>query len=246
MYSYFYDAFLQDRRYERELAGFETRLTDLGIMGKITRLALFRDGLEVIKDEIEEGSETLVAVGDDNTFRQAIEAVGDSRTVVGYLPISGKKGILAALLGIPTGVEACDILSARLVQDIDVGEVNGRRFLHALEGDVSNISIDCEGAYKLKVDGRAQIAWKNLAPPDEVGVTNPTDKRLDLVIHQSHFSLFGRKSNVSHLLVKKTRLTSDKHLTLSLDGGEKIQAQDFDIRAIPGRLRLVTGKDRKF
>ena len=245
MYSYFYDAFLQDRRYERELAGFETRLTDLGIMGKITRLALFRDGVEVIKDEIEEGSETLVAVGDDSTLRLAIEAVGDSRSVIGYLPVSGKKSFLATLLGIPSGVEACDILSARLVQDIDVGEVNGRRFLHALEGEAHGATITCEQSYKLQVAGKAYLAWRNLAPPDEI-ITNPTDKRLDLVIRQPHFSLFGRKSDISHLLIKRSRVVTDKHLTLTLDGGEKIQAQDFDIRAIPGRLRLITGKDRTF
>lgn len=245
MYSYFYDAFLQDRKYERDLALLETRLTDLGIMGKITRLALFRDGVEVIRDEIEEGADTIVAVGDDNTLRRAIEAVGDTRTVLGYLPMNNKS-VFAELLGIPIGVAACDILSARLVQDIDVGEVNGRRFLHALECEVTDAVASCEDSFTLTVPGKASIAIRNLAFPDDAGVTDPTDGKLVLVIRQTHFSFFGRKLDLSKVPFKRLHLFTDRHVNMSVDGGEKLQAKEFEIRVIPGRLRLVTGKERKF
>jgi diacylglycerol kinase family enzyme len=245
VYSYFYDAFLQDRKHERELAALETRLTDLGIMGKITRLALFRDSLEVIRDEIDEGAQTLVAVGDDNTFRKAIEAVGDSRTVLGYLPVN-TKSVLADLLGIPTGVAACDVLSARLVQDIDVGEINGRRFLHAVECEAVDPVISCEDAFTISVAGKASIAIRNLAFPDDAGTTDPTDGKLSIIIRQSRFSLFGSKHSLSKLSFKRSQVFTERHVNMLLDGGEKIQAKEFDIRAIPGRLRLVTGKSRKF
>lgn len=245
MYSYFYDAFLQDRKYERDLAMLETRLTDLGIMGKITRLALFRDSVEVIRDEINDGADTIVAVGDDNTLRKAIEAVGDTRTVLGYLPMGGKS-IFGDLLGIPSGVPACDILSARLVQDIDVGEVNSRRFLHALEVDVADAVISCEDSYTLTVPGKASLAIRNLAFPDDAGITDPTDGRLSLIVRQSRFSLFGRKAELSKFPFKRLHLFTDRHVNLVLDGGDKLQAKEFEIRVIPGRLRLVTGKSRKF
>ncbi len=245
MYSYFYDAFLQDRKYERDLALLETRLTDLGIMGKITRLALFRDSLEVIRDEIDEGAQTLVAVGDDKTFRQAIEAVGDTRTVLGYLPV-GNKSVLADLLGVPTGVAACDILSARLVQDIDVGEVNGRRFLHALQCEASDAVVSFEDAYTTTIAGKASLEIRNLAFPDDAGVTDPTDGKLTLIVRQSQFSLFGSKAHVSKLPFKRAHLFTDRHVNMFIDGGEKIQAREFEIRVIPSRLRLVTGKERKF
>jgi diacylglycerol kinase family enzyme len=245
VYSYFYDAFLQDRKHERDLAVLETRLTDLGIMGKITRLALFRDSLEVIRDEIDEGAQTLVAVGDDKTFRKAIEAVGDSRTVLGYLPVN-TKSVLADLLGIPGGVAACDILSARLVQDIDVGEVNGRRFLHALECEAVDPVISCEDAFTISVPGKAKIEIRNLAFPDDAGVTDPTDGKLSMIIRQSRFSLFGSKTSLSKLPFKRAHVFTERHVNMLLDGGEKIQAKEFEIRAIPGRLRLVTGKNRKF
>lgn len=245
MYSYFYDAFLQDRKYERDLALLETRLTDLGIMGKITRLALFRDALEVIRDEIDEGADTLVAVGDDNTFRKVIEAAGDTRTVVGYLPMAGKS-TFGDLLGIPSGVAACDVLSARLVQEIDVGEVNSRRFLHAVEVEASDVVISCEDAFTVTVSGKSLLSIRNLAFKDDAGVTDPTDGRLTLIIRQSKFSLFGRKATLSKFLFKRLRLFADKHVTLVLDGGEKLQAKEFEVRVVPGRLRLVTGKGRQF
>lgn len=245
MYSYFYDAALQDRKYERDLALLETRLTDLGIMGKITRLALFRDSVEVIRDEIEDGAQTLVAVGDDNTFRKAIEAVADTRAVVGYIPMN-TKSVFADLLGIPTGVAACDTLSARLVQDIDLGEVNSRRFLHALEIETSDAVISCEDSYTLTIPGKASISIRNLAFPDDAGPTDPTDGRLMMIIRQSSFSLFGRKTTLSKFPVKRLHVFVERHANITLDGKEKLSGKEFEIRTVPGRLRLVTGKNRKF
>ena len=68
-YYYVYDEFVQDPKFERDLAQIETRLTDLGISGKIARLALFRDPTELIRDEVRKGAKTIVAVGNDVTFR---------------------------------------------------------------------------------------------------------------------------------------------------------------------------------
>lgn len=245
MYSYIYDEFLQDRRYERDLALLETRLTDLGIMGKITRLALFRDGLEVIRDEIRDGAQTIVAVGNDQTLRRAIEAVGDTRTVLGYVPMNNKS-VLANLLGVPTGVAACDVLSARLVQEIDVGEVNGRRFLHALEIEGQNLVLACDDAFTVTLSGKVKLEIRNLAFPDDAGVTDPTDGKFHVVARQSHFSFFGSRKETSIFQTKKCHVFTDRHVPMLLDGGEKVQAKEFEIRAIPGRLRLVTGKGRKF
>ncbi len=244
MYSYIYDDFLQDRRHERDLTLLETRLTDLGIMGKITRLALFRDSLEVIKDEIEAGVGTVVAVGNDRTLRKVIEAAKVTRAVIGYIPL-GQKNILADLLGIPSGVAACDILSARLVQDIDLGEINSRRFLHTAQTEGSGLVISCDDSYTMTVPGRVSLEIRNLAFPDETGKTNPTDGKLTLILKHTKFSFFRRKSEYSKIHIKKARLYAERHLRMFIDG-EELQAKEFDIRAIPGRLRLITGKGRQF
>lgn len=244
MYSYIYDEFLQDRRHERELALVETRLTDLGITGKIVRLALFRDAVQVMRGEVKAGCTTLVAVGNDDTLYRAIEAVGDTKTVVAFIPI-GASTPMAELLGIPTGAEACDVLSARLVEEIDLGEVNGRRFLHAAFLDGTNVTVMCEESYTVTPLRKCQMEIKNLAHPDEMGVVDPTDGKLSLVTRLPKFSLLKKREDVGVIPFKKARFFAKGGAKMNIDG-EEIEAQEFDVRAIPGRLRLVTGKNRKF
>lgn len=244
MYSYIYDEFLQDRRYERDLSLLETRLTDLGIMGKVTRLALFRDSMDVIRDEIEEGAQTIVAVGNDHTFRRIIDAVGDSQTVIGYLPIGGKN-VLADLLGIPQGAAAAEVLSGRLIQHIDLGEINSRRFFHVAEAEGANITVSCEDAYTVTVPGKTHVSIRNVAFLDDAGIADPSDGRLTIVFRHPRFSLFRKKEDFTKLHVKKARLYAERHLKMMVDG-EEVQAKEFDIRAIPAQLRLITGKDRRF
>lgn len=244
MYAYIYDEFLQDRRYERELSLVETRLTDLGITGKIVRLALFRDAVQVMRGEVKAGCTTLVAVGNDDTLYRAIEAVGDTKTVVAFIPI-GSATPMSELLGIPTGVAACDVLSARLVEEIDLGEVNGRRYLHVAEVDGTNVTVMCEESYTITPLRKCKMEIRNLAQPDDAGAVNPTDGKLTLVIRSPRFSLLKKKEDISVIPFRKARFFARGGAKMSVDG-EEIDAQEFDVRAIPGRLRLVTGKERKF
>jgi diacylglycerol kinase family enzyme len=244
VYSYIYDEFLQDRRYERELALVETRLTDLGITGKIVRLALFRDGVQVMRGEVKSGATTLVAVGNDDTLYRAIEAVGDTKTVVAFIPIGGTTP-MAELLGIPQGVAACDILSARLVENIDLGEVNGRRFLHVAKFDGTNMTVMCEESYTVTPLKKCAMELRNLAHPDEAGAVDPTDGKLSLIMRLPRFSLLKKREDIGVIPFKKARFFARGGGKMIVDG-EEIEAQEFDVRSIPGRLRLVTGKDRKF
>lgn len=244
MYAYVYDEFLEDRRYERELALIETRLTDLGITGKILRLALFRDAVQVVRQEVRAGATTIVAVGNDDTLYRVIEAVGDSRVVVAFIPVGGTTP-MADLLGVPTGALACDILSARLVADMDLGEVNGRRFLHAATIDASGGVMECEDKYTLTPTRKCTIEIRNLYHPDDIGNVDPTDGRMTIVTRLPKLSLFRKNEDVGVLHLKRAHLSFSAPRTMTVDG-EKIEAEHFDIRAIPNRLRLVTGKDRKF
>lgn len=244
MYSYVYDEFLEDRRYERDLALIETRLTDLGITGKVVRLALFRDAVQVVRSEVRAGATTIVAVGNDDTLYRVIEAVGDSKIVVAFIPVGGTTP-MADLLGIPPGVTACDSLSARLVADMDLGEVNGRRFLHAATIDATGGVLECENKYTLTPLRKCLLEIRNLYHPDDVGVVDPTDGKMTFVTRLPRLSLFKKKEDVGTVHVKRARLSFPTPRKMSVDG-EEIESQDFDIRAIPNRLRLVTGKERKF
>ena len=245
MYVYVYDELLEDRRYERELALIETRLTDLGIMGKICRLALFRDATHVIREEVRLGANTVVAVGNDATLRKIIDALAGSPKVVAALIPIGPQGQMADILGIPPLVMACDVLSARNVEAVDVGEVNGKRFVHAasFEADDALIRVDDSFTVSLKKSGKLEV--RNLAAPDDAGVVSPVDGKLSLIIRQSKFSLLSRKADVSVIPFDHAFVTSKTPTTLSVDG-ETMQGMHFEFRTIPGVLRIVVGKERKF
>lgn len=245
MYVYVYDDFLQDRRYERDVSLIETRLTDLGITGNVIRLAFFRDAQQVLQQEIRKGVKTMVAVGNDTTLEKVLNAVEETRTVVGYIPITADNPF-AELLGVPQGAAACDILSARLVEDLDIGEVNGRKFLHEAVMDGTGCVVSCDERYTLSVKRRAQFCFINLsAEQPEVGVVSPTDGKITLVTKLSKLALFGKKQDIGKVHVTNMRVYAPKQVTLQADGA-KITAQEFSIKTLPGRLRVITGRERKF
>lgn len=245
MYVYVYDDFLQDRRYERDISLIETRLTDLGISGNIVRLAFFRDHIQTLRQEIHKGMKTIIAVGNDATLEKVLNAVEETRIVVGYIPVTANNPF-AELLGVPQGAEACDIVSARLVEDLDIGEVNGHKFLHEATMDGTGCVVSCDDRYTLSVKRRAQFSYINLsAEQADVGIVSPTDGRLTLVTRLPRLSLFGKKVDVGKVHVQHMRVYAPKQVTLQADG-TKIIAQEFSFRVLPGRLRVITGRERKF
>lgn len=244
MYCYVYDEVLQDRRYERELSLVETRLTDLGIAGKIARLALFRNATELIRDEIRLGANTIVAVGNDRTLRRALDAVGDSKAVVALLPI-GPQGIMAGLLGMPTGAAACDVLSARIIEELDVGDVNGRRFVQAVTIEPADYVVRVGKDFTLTPLRKSALEVRNLAEPDDAGVQSPVDGRLSLIQRISRFSLMGKKQDVGIVPFKECFVQYTEPVTAVVDG-DPIEGKDFAFRVVPKMLRVVTGRTRKF
>lgn len=245
MYLYVYDEFVQGQRYERELALIETRLTDLGIAGKIARLALFRDAGELIRDEVRRGSTTVVAVGNDQTLRKVIDAVADPAIVVAIIPL-GQGNRIAEILGVPNGIAACDVLSARLVEDLDTGSVNGMRFLHAVIAEGVRPSCRFEGNYTLFPVRNSALEIRNLAQSDELGAANPTDGRLEFVMRTPRRSwLLKRGDAMTFVPFVQLQLSCQEPMTLTIDG-EEIKGQEFDIRVLPKQIRIVTGKDKKY
>jgi YegS/Rv2252/BmrU family lipid kinase len=73
--------------------------------------------------------EIPVVVSGDGLIGQVGGVLAGSGAVLGIVP-GGRGNDLARVLGIPTEIEgALDVLAAGTTREIDVGEVNGRRFL---------------------------------------------------------------------------------------------------------------------
>ncbi|MBI2474963.1 hypothetical protein HYV69_00880 [Candidatus Uhrbacteria bacterium] len=245
MYCYLYDEFIQgNKRYERELLDIENRLTDLGIAGKISRLALFRNAEEMIRDEIDHGVKTVVVLGNDDTVRKVLDVISESKITLGLIPI-GPKNELARLLGIPNGVEACDILSARRIEQIDVGTINGRKFITGVRVPDFKAELMCnDGKYRVVPTSHADLEIQNLAD-----ICNPRDGMLRANIHtliRKGWGPFARHEQTNTVLpFQFLAIRSDKPISLYADG-EEMQGTRFDIGIEAMILKVIIGKSRVF
>jgi diacylglycerol kinase family enzyme len=88
---------------------------------------------------------------------------------------------------------------------------------------------------------------RNLALADDtVRAANPTDGKLEIVIRGGGGGWFFRKKHSTTILpVEEALIQSKKPVILRADG-ESFQAKEFRVSIIPNRIRLITGRERKF
>lgn len=246
MYCYIYDEFVQDKRFERELVNIENRLTDLDVAGKVLRLALFRHAEEMIRDEVRRGVSTVIAVGNDETIRKVIDAVADTGVTFGIIPLGGNN-TLADLFGIPEGVKACDVLSARIIEEIDLGTINGRRFITGVSCPDFKAELTCDGKFRVFPKRAGELHVRNLVARDrKEGVSDPRDGYLETVIRVSNRrGFFRRRVGQSMLPTQNLSIRSEVPISLVADG-EEMTGTRFDISIEPHVLKVITGRARLF
>ena len=248
MYFYVYDEFVQDQKFQRELAQIETRLTDLGIGGKIARLALFRDPEEMIREAVSRDASTVIAVGNDATLRKVIDAVSSLGATLGIIPLGKENNAIADMIGMPRGEQACDVISARIVEEIDAGEINGTQFLHQIAFQApAGIQISCMNQYKIFAPRLSEVYIRNMASAfGDMGAAHPSDGQLELIIRNAESGWFGRKKwHTSFLPVTDIEVQCEKEIIVSVDSQE-MGANALKVRVLPGQIRLITGKNRDF
>lgn len=257
MYYYLYDTFLADKKYERVLAGIETRLTDLGISGKIGRLTPFTNARGLIRDETKRGAQTVVVVGNDETVGKVIDGLGEAHITLGMIPVGGPS-VIASSLGIPEGVDACEVLSKRVTQKIDLGSVNGHFFLSHVRIPSGNVLIEGDGKYRIStLAADCEIIVSNLRSdgspaPDGAGgyaAGDPMDGWLDALItpkREAVFGIFRRKDGQGSVIpLRKLSVTSPEPIAITADGREYTNTA-VSIEIVPDRLKVITGRERAF
>jgi len=256
MYFYIYDNYLSDKKYSRTLAAVETRLTDLGISGKIGRLSPFTTAKGLIRDEVRRGTETIVVVGNDETVSKAVEGIGDVKVTLGIIPI-GSPTTIGESLGIPQGEEACDVLSKRLTQKIDLGRVNGRFFLSSVRIPKGRVVIEGDGQYKIVMPkANCEVIVSNLRSGDMPQSTirmaanpgDPTDGLLDAMImcHSSNLLGLSKKPCTPSIIPMRRMSIKSEHPVDMYADGIAFSASDFVIEVVPKCLKVITGRSRVF
>ncbi len=252
MYQYIYDAFLAEERYAKILSMIENRLTDLGIGGRISRLSLFKDPREIIYEGLKIGVQTVVAVGNDATLTQVVNAVNDLKLTIGMIPV-GPKNEIAQVLGINEGLPACDCLSNRLIQKIDLGKINDYYFLSHLRAP-SKINLRNGGQYCIRSIKDNCVEIYNLPTLKEQA--DPQDGYLEVKIKPTLGRLGGAKSlgifnkqsgtdKASFFPFQKILLESGDATPVLVDNLKVINTP-AEVQILPQRLRMIVGKNRLF
>jgi hypothetical protein len=154
MYFYVHAKFVKEKQYAKKLSRMSMRLNDLGIFYDRAEVAP-ANTIENIVDSVlsDKRYEHLIAVGDDGTASEVINALKKSKTadhkpVFGIIPIRPSR--VASSLGIPEDIDrACVTISRRKLETVDLGRANDTYFLTSL--DIAGESLAAETGFdKLK------------------------------------------------------------------------------------------------
>ncbi|MDD5341976.1 MAG: diacylglycerol kinase family protein [Patescibacteria group bacterium] len=257
MYVYLYDTFVAEPKWQSQIARIENRLTDLGIAGRICRLSILTSLEEIITEAIKKGADTIVAVGNDNTVRKVIPLVASQTVSFGIIPVGGPSR-LAELLGIPEGEKACDVLSARVVERLDLGKVNEQYFLTQLEIPFGDLELSLDNQYTVRpLNPEQSITIYNLgifSPKNspENYKSNPRDGLLELVVSGGasgglgHWFKKGEEHNsVFSLRTARINCPQTSQQSVIADGYTVVNTP-VKIAVAPKRLKVVVGKNRAF
>lgn len=243
MHVYIYDAALGSQKFHQLLAGLETRLTDLGLSGKIVRLNPMHNLRKALQDEAKT-DRTLIFVGSDKLFTEGLAALIDKEVTIGYLPVFPKQPIATAL-GIPCNNEACDVLAARRLERLDVGLANDQAFIGELEIESNHCLIDINNEIHIEVPTLSLLRIINL-PLNTSTINNisPQDGLLDLSITTKEKSgLF--KTNMGLSQFRSVRFTLNSDSFAILDHQISIQCP-VELTLASKPVNVIVGKDRKF
>src|SRR3989338_3168673 len=246
---FIYDSFLNQKKYDRLLARIETRITDLGLNGKISRLSLMRNIGDTVNNELKRGAKTIIAVGNNKTVNQIINSLAGSAVPLSIIPIGEENNDIARGLGIESIDQACDILSARLLTRLDLGLANQAYFLSNATIENQGTVVDMSDNYTIEVAKTGLIHVLNLANakiklPAKVKVA-PDDGILELVISaQGKKNIFSKQADQSIFKISKITINNPK-AQLILDGAIPISTP-ATISVVKKILNVIVGKNRNF
>jgi YegS/Rv2252/BmrU family lipid kinase len=149
------------------LPGLESALRERGLAYRLVMTTSLDHGVEEARAAAAEGEVPVVMSG-DGLIGQIGGAVAGSGAPLGVIP-GGRGNDFARVVGIPTAIpQAVDLLAAGTTRSIDVGEVNGRRFLCiascGFDSDANRIANEARlvkgNLVYLYAALRALVAWK--------------------------------------------------------------------------------------
>jgi hypothetical protein len=249
MYSYIYDSITDQKKYFSTLAKIETRITDLGLSGKINRLSVTTNISGIITDEVRKGAKTIVAVGNDQTISKVINTLAKHQLVLGIIPIGNKEeNLIASCLGIDLNEKACDTLSARRLVKLDLGKANNIFFLVDAKINNQHTVIKIQNNLTLEALTEGQTKIINLPLNYWGGDSlkfNPQDGNLELLVETKKSQNFLKKiTGKTVFTLKNLTIYNDKDSLLVDNVNTVIPPVEISIHK--QKLNVIVGKNRFF
>jgi hypothetical protein len=232
MYVYIYDSFIGEGKYDKLLYKIEKRLTDLGLNGKIIRLGIGKNLEATIDDEIRLGAKTIVAVGNDSTTAQVVNAVAGNDNdkkgsiCLGIIPLEEKNSRLAKIFGINNANSACEILLGRRVETLSLFSINNNFFLFGAKAELSGATIEIDKNFIIQPTKPSKL---------EVKVSPEKNKDLFLTIEDKEQKSFFNF---------KEMILVNKESPIITDGAIEIKTP---VKIFPGneKIKIIVGKNRQ-
>jgi diacylglycerol kinase family enzyme len=243
---YFYEHTLSERRHQTTMARIETRLTDLGLSGKIYRLGPMTRLDQAVRDELRKRPSTIIAVGGDALVNAIASFLADSDIPLGILPVEGE-GVVASALGISID-EACKTLAARRIIRIDLGRTDtGRIFLGQLSVQAKDPVIAFDNGLTARTDGAVEIQVANVLA-DSYGyvgpLVSPEDGKLNTYLLKTHNGFLKKDISQSSFACTKVDFLSGP-CRGTIDGEASVEGVQ-SVSVWPQSLSVIVGKERAF
>ncbi|MFA6547360.1 MAG: diacylglycerol kinase family protein [Candidatus Magasanikbacteria bacterium] len=245
---------MRQKKYDSIIKAVEVRLTDYGIAGKILRLNNFIDPKQIIDDEIKRGAKTVVIVGNDATFGYVLSRAATCDCTFGFLPM-GVNNTISEVLGIPVGVEACDILSKRRKESLDVGWMNNRYFVSQLHILPAKLKVVYDERFAVTTNEKMEVIVCNLQPyywkkdkkDKSENVVHPQDGKLEAFLRPlTKKGWWGYKyEDPSVFPFEEMEIMSNSPFTVEADGKVSKEIK-VKIKLAHGKIDMVVGRNRKF
>lgn len=255
MYYYIYDSFLVEKKYQKLITGLETRISELGIKGRIIKLSLLKSIKEIVEDISHEPEATIIVVGKDETFSQAVSANRFNKNILfGFIPTDSHSQ-LSYILDLPKGVDACEVISQRRVLEMDLGEINNRLFFTYLEFGAKDIILNSPFGWTILPRDCQQLKVSNLgfrllpsSDNQKPLVSQPQDGYLEVITLKkkrkywlpTKTMLMDSLFFVKEIQIKPIKEKSD----LSVQIGKETIKSPFNIKISPYKVKIIVGRER--
>lgn len=245
MHIYIYGFFLSQKKYLTQLHEVEARITDLGLSGRVCRLGQLRSLSDVVRGELRRAPKTIVAIGDDDLVSQVISLMGGSGVALGIIPI-GESNRIADGLGINAD-NACNVLAARRIIQLDLGLVDNRAFVRRAELFGKKLNLLVDNNFIVSSQGSRVEIVNFLLDNDEALTDNrpqPQSGSLYLMFTKDTGGFLKKDYERSLIPFRELAVQTDE-VEAKLDN-LTIARHPKRITVLPNGLEVIVGRERQF